>query len=134
MCRSLAAIGTGIGLLRMGMDHIDIHDISILYRLGFGRVYNQAIMGSEASGLVGTVLYVNIPQAIFSLLFLMFNGIFSCMVGADEWNRFAYSRRPLRVTAPIGNQRTTYYLQLPYRYALVSFAGQIFLGNSLADK
>src|SRR6266516_3151171 len=36
----------------------------------------------------------------------------------DEWNDFAYRRKPLRVTAPLGEQRSKYYLTMPYRYAI----------------
>lgn len=40
------------------------------------------------------------------------------MLSADEWSRFAYQRKTLRVTSPVGKQRCTYYLQLPYTFAL----------------
>lgn len=40
------------------------------------------------------------------------------MLMEDEWNRFAVERKPLRVTSPTTNQRSTYYLSLPYVYAL----------------
>lgn len=37
---------------------------------------------------------------------------------AAEWSNFAHDRKTLRVSAPIGQQRSNYYLQLPYRYAV----------------
>jgi hypothetical protein len=40
------------------------------------------------------------------------------MAGAAEWNNLAVSRKGLRVTKPTGQQRGTYFLQLPYRWAL----------------
>jgi hypothetical protein len=40
------------------------------------------------------------------------------MLMAKEWSEFAHVRKTLRVTAPSGQQRSTYYLQLPYRYAI----------------
>lgn len=40
------------------------------------------------------------------------------MVMAKEWSDFAHERKTLRVTVPEGAQRSTYYLQLPYRYAI----------------
>jgi hypothetical protein len=43
-------------------------------------------------------------------------------------DRFARFRRPLRVTAPIEDQISTYYLQLPYTYAIVSFPALYFRG------
>jgi hypothetical protein len=54
------------------------------------------------------------------MLYLLYNGIFSCIVAADEWSRFAHSRKPLRVTSPVGQQRSTYFLSLPYKYSIVS--------------
>lgn len=40
------------------------------------------------------------------------------MLLADEWNGYAYERKMLRVTSPREKQRSTYGLQLPYRYAV----------------
>jgi hypothetical protein len=40
------------------------------------------------------------------------------MAGAGEWNSLASTRKGLRVTSPVGQQRDTYFLQLPYRWSL----------------
>lgn len=40
------------------------------------------------------------------------------MLLAAEWADFAHDRKPLRVTSPHGAQRSTYRLQLPYRYGI----------------
>ena len=40
------------------------------------------------------------------------------MLLADEWSDYAHERKPLRVTGPVGEQRSTYRLQLPYRYGI----------------
>jgi hypothetical protein len=40
------------------------------------------------------------------------------MAGAAEWNNLATSRKGLRVTSPVGQQRDTYFLQLPYKWSL----------------
>jgi hypothetical protein len=68
--------------------------------------------------LLVNVLLANLPQGILSFLYLTYNGLYTCMLNADEWGRFAHQRKTLRVTAPLGEQRSTYYLQLPYTYAL----------------
>lgn len=39
------------------------------------------------------------------------------MSSAQEWNNLARYRRGLRVTRPEGDQRSTYFLQLPYKWA-----------------
>ncbi|KIK55868.1 hypothetical protein GYMLUDRAFT_248278 [Collybiopsis luxurians FD-317 M1] len=37
---------------------------------------------------------------------------------ALEWSSYARSRKPLRVSSPRGEQQSTYFLQIPYRFAL----------------
>ena len=69
-------------------------------------------------GLFLTVLLANCPQVLLSCLFLAYNSLFTCMLVADEWNTYARKRKPLRVTSPTGVQRSTYRLQLPYRYGI----------------
>jgi hypothetical protein len=110
----------GIVLLREGMAGVGIYDLSTLWQLGFGQVNANAIVGSAPSGLIAKVLFANLPQGILSFLYLTYNGLYSCMLGAHEWSLFATRRRTVRVTAPVGKQRSTYYLQLPYWYAIVS--------------
>ncbi|KAH7091653.1 hypothetical protein FB567DRAFT_279067 [Paraphoma chrysanthemicola] len=60
----------------------------------------------------------NIPQLILSFSYLNINTICTAMAGAREWNRFATSRKHLRVTKPMGQQRSTYFLQLPYKWSI----------------
>ena len=40
------------------------------------------------------------------------------MLLAQEWSDYGHERKPLRVTSPTGSQRSTYRLQLPYRYGI----------------
>ena len=110
----------GIGLLKSGMSALGITTVSQMWALGFGTVTGNAIVSSAPSSLIPTVLFANLPQAILSFLYLTYNGLFSCVLGAHEWSLFAKHARTLRVTSPQGQQRSTYYLQLPYYYALVS--------------
>ncbi|KAF2112162.1 hypothetical protein BDV96DRAFT_581263 [Lophiotrema nucula] len=60
----------------------------------------------------------NAPQILLSVMYLTFNGMFTCMSLAQEWNNLADDEKGLRVTNPKGEQRETYFLQLPYRWAL----------------
>ena len=48
----------------------------------------------------------------------MYNGLYTSMLAADEWSRFARRRKALRVTSPTAEQRSTYWLQLPWTYAI----------------
>ena len=45
------------------------------------------------------------------------------MLLAEEWSAYASKRRFLRVTSPTGGQRSTYRLQLPYRYGVSLLIG-----------
>ena len=49
------------------------------------------------------------------------------MLMAREWSEFAHSRRTLRVTAPSGQQRSTYWLSLPYRFAIPLLVSSMLL-------
>jgi hypothetical protein len=40
------------------------------------------------------------------------------MLLAAEWSTFAHKRKSLRVSDPKPGQKSTYFLQLPYRYAI----------------
>lgn len=65
-----------------------------------------------------TVIVANTPQVILSYVYIVFNSLYTCMVAGHEWTQFANHRKTLRVTSPVGAQRSTFWLQLPYRYSL----------------
>lgn len=57
----------------------------------------------------------------------MYNGMFTNMVTAAEWTQFATVRKALRVSKPRKGQRSTYWLQLPWKYSLPLLAISILL-------
>lgn len=67
-------------------------------------------------GLIKNVLLANSPQLILSLLYIVYNRMYTCMSFSSEWHAFSRRRRALRVTSPRGDQRSTYFLSLPYKY------------------
>lgn len=71
----------------------------------------------STSTLVNALL-ANAPQFLLSVCYLIVNGLCTGMASAYEWNNLAISRKGLRVTTPKGQQRSTYFLQLPSRWAL----------------
>lgn len=107
-----------------GLHNINLSSrkISHLWSLGFGAVSNESLMNiplpKGAGGIMTSVLLTNAPQAILSFLFFSYNGLFSSMLLMKEWSGFAHERKTLRVTWPIGRQRSTTWLQLPYRYGV----------------
>lgn len=92
--------------------------------LGIGSVHpNTLISGWKlptvgGSTVMASVLIANIPQPILSLQYLLFNGIVTSFSLANEWSTVAHERKTLRVSDPKPGQRSTYFLQLPYRYAI----------------
>ena len=112
-------------LLRIGLqnDMLASRNISYLWHLGFGAVTSESMVAWEffgSRGLILGVLVANSPQALLSFLFLFltYNGLYTCMLMAGEWSDYAHKRKPLRVTSPVGAQRSTYRLQLPYKYGI----------------
>jgi hypothetical protein len=65
------------------------------------------------------VFVANSPQLLLTLLYISCNGLITKMCLASEWSRLGLYHKGLRVsTKPVGQQRSTYFLQLPYRYAI----------------
>ncbi|KAH9206756.1 hypothetical protein DL95DRAFT_396674 [Leptodontidium sp. 2 PMI_412] len=102
------------------------------YSIGFGTYSEYAILNIFSSGqsnltaedfdsnttLIALVALANLPQVIVSCLYFAYNTIYTSMVSADEWSRFTVNRKALRTTEPRGEQRSTYWLSLPWTYAL----------------
>ena len=80
---------------------------------------------SRSATLLSYILLGNLPQVVLSFLYLMYNGLYTCMLQGHEWSNYAHERKTVRVTSPVGKQRSTYYLTLPYTYAvpLLFFSG-----------
>lgn len=87
------------------------------FALGFGAVNTGALIG-KLSGIEATVFLANCPQLILSFLYFTYNGVWTCMLMVEEWAGYFKERKPLRVTSRTGLQRSTYRLQLPYRYGI----------------
>ena len=100
---------------------MDDKSISHLWELGFGAVRSECLIDIRfprgQGGIIAPILLANAPQAILSFLFLTYNGLFSSMLLMEEWSGFAHERKALRVSWPVGVQRSTFWLQLPYKYA-----------------
>ena len=120
-CSWAATLSIASILLGVGLGEVTDRSFSHLWKTGYGTVTSESIINWNlrgSGGLVSNVIIVNLPQAILSLLFLAYNGIFTCMLLADEWNDYAHKRKPLRVTSPLDAQRSTYRLQLPHKYGI----------------
>ena len=69
-----------------------------------------------------TAFIANLPQVLLSYIYITFNSLFTCMLAGHEYMQYFHRRQYLRVTSPVGQQRSTYYLQLPYHYSLTLLA------------
>jgi hypothetical protein len=114
--RYTAALITGIVFITMSMDGMPKSPIELL-KMGFGTVNGNNLL-SIGTSIMGGVLLANLPQALLSYLYLAFNALYTNMFVAREWSSFIEERKPLRVTSPRGQQRSTYWLNVPFRYAV----------------
>ncbi|KAL1647415.1 hypothetical protein SLS58_002743 [Diplodia intermedia] len=116
----LALLAYAISDLRRRGDS----DLKHLWELGLGKIHSATLIQGWAipttgdSAITGTVLIANLPQALLSFIYLMLNGLCTNMLLAFEWSKFSAARRTLRVSEPRGAQRSTYFLQIPYRYGI----------------
>ncbi|CAD6586365.1 MAG: hypothetical protein ASARMPRED_002513 [Alectoria sarmentosa] len=94
-----------------------------LWKEGLGAVSDHELIGRGFNGSVTqtfleTVLLANAPQLLFSFLYYLYNGLLTCMSVAEEQSQHGVARKSLRVSAPVSNQRSTWFLSLPYRYGV----------------
>ena len=130
----IAGIAAGTWLLCHGLGSITAGSgpsyISLIRTLGFGATSPKNVVsgsGVNSLGLISSTLLANTPQLLLSLLYFTYNAIFTCEVVGQEWNEYGYRRKPLRVSQPQGQQRSTYWLGLPYRYGVPLMAMSVLL-------
>ena len=117
--------GTDIGQVRHPKD------ITSLFNLGLGKVTRDLFISGWAiaklpvqNGVVASVLVANSPQLALSLLYFLANTLVTLMASNREWNRFSvrgavkHAPKTLRTSCPVGQQQRTYFLQLPFRFAV----------------
>jgi hypothetical protein len=99
-------------------------DISSVLRIGLGNIDPRTIVRSDTAqsgtlGILQNVLVANSPQVIVSLIYFSYNATITSMLLAYEWSGHFTQHKSLRVSSSQqGQQRSTYFLQLPYRYAI----------------
>ncbi|KAL0258882.1 hypothetical protein SLS55_006386 [Diplodia seriata] len=141
----IVALATVLGLLGYAVPQLKSSfgqsGITSLWNLGLGQTRSEtmitgwAIPTSGDGALISAILVSNSPQLILSVIYVFFNGLCTRMLLAREWSSFARHRKALRVSSPHGEQRSTYFLQLPYRYGaplmLYSVALHWFVSQSI---
>ena len=91
-----------------------------IWKIGLGTIRPDTILGlnNPQGSLLGMILLANTPQLLLSFHYFMYNSLYTTMLLGKEWSDYAHQRKSLSVTSPTGQQRTTYRLQLPYRYGI----------------
>ena len=125
-CSLLLIYGVGQSQIGQGTAHDDqpSQSFSALLSLGLDTTsIDTAISWSLPSsgnvGLLSGIFVVNLPQLILSLAYFAYNALFTSMLAGLEWSQMAWQKKSLRVSQrPQGEQRGSYFLHLPYRYAI----------------
>ncbi|RSL50765.1 hypothetical protein CEP53_008696 [Fusarium sp. AF-6] len=122
------ALGATLFFLSCGIHHIiGDRDIQALWKIGFGEVSETAILTGMGfkdfrtpdNQVLISVFFANLPHILFSILYFQYNGLFTSMVSSNEWSAFGQKRKAIRVSShPRGEQRSRYFLQLPYRFGI----------------
>ncbi|OQE13750.1 hypothetical protein PENSTE_c046G09042 [Penicillium steckii] len=105
----LTSLGDGTELNTEGMGSI---------RRTMTSWYHTKFYPSESIRFIAIILAVNTPQALISIMYAIFNNVLTRMLLAAEYNDYGVQRKPLRVSFPTGEQRSTYFLSVPYRYSV----------------
>jgi len=108
-------------LQTLGYHHEAI-DIKSLWGYGLGQVHGVNVAGifknRNSSQFILAVGFANSLQLGISALYLLHNALVSTLCVAEEYSHFGKERKFLRVSAPRGMQRSSYFLLLPYRYGI----------------
>jgi len=92
-----------------------------MWQDGVGAVSTDFLIvvgGDYQRPLIENVLLANTPQLAISFVYVFYNNCLTRMMLGREYSSYAKYRKPLRVSRPEGEQRSTYRLQLPYRYSV----------------
>ncbi|KAI0454823.1 hypothetical protein F5B21DRAFT_504067 [Xylaria acuta] len=124
----LTALYIVLGLFLESLQHrlrSDTTPFSFLQSLGFGSVTPLTYLVLELPrrdpmGLVLNVLIINSPQLLFSVMYTLYGAIITTFLVQREFSLLYSSshRKTLRVSEPVGIQRSSYFISLPFRYGI----------------
>ncbi|KAK1961407.1 hypothetical protein LY78DRAFT_588797 [Colletotrichum sublineola] len=83
----------------------------------------------DPAGLIANVILANMPQLVLSVLYILYNTMLSTFLLQREFSRLGKPeyRKPLRVSEPVGIQRSSYSISLPLRYGIPLSASSTFM-------
>lgn len=123
---------TSLVLLIAGIRNLQIpRTFGNIWSLGFGEASEAALIswpGSQRPNIVPNAMLANLPHLTFSLIYFQWNAIITTMAIGREWNDFSLQRSGLRVSdTPQGEQRSRYFLQLPFKFSIPLIGTSIML-------
>jgi hypothetical protein len=124
-CMALGSIAWSTGAFLLGNaivsrkeDNSQTYTLSRMWQDGVGAISTDfLIRAGHDRPLMENVLLANAPQLAISFIYVFYNNCLTRMLLGREYSGYAKHRKPLRVSRPEGEQRSTYRLQLPYRYS-----------------
>ncbi|KAI1108456.1 hypothetical protein F5Y14DRAFT_83968 [Nemania sp. NC0429] len=129
----LVGVLLGLGIISLKSRYLPT-DIPGLSALGFGALgqytfLNNGLSGGGSAGFVRSVLVANLPQLIISFLYLFYNSMVSTFLVQREFSRMHLekNRKTLRVSEPVGIQRSSYFISLPLKYGIPLYASSAVL-------
>ena len=91
--------------------------------VGLWRGQDYLLVKDFGKGMIPSNLFANLPQLLLTQLYLLYNNLFTRKSICREWMTYGKKPQVLRVTNPKGQQKASYYLGLPWTYALLLQAG-----------
>ncbi|KIW60409.1 hypothetical protein PV05_00625 [Exophiala xenobiotica] len=129
---TLVIVGTAVCLALGIRNFVGEKTIGNAWSIGLGNVKPENLVMGLSIGygdrsIAISTLIANTPQAIFSFLYVCYNALFTVMFLSRELSRFSVTagrgRKYLRVTDSRGEQKSTYFLSLPYKYGIPLLVG-----------
>jgi len=110
----------GIALSQLSEALHSIPSVIYLLHLGVGSPSALTLVDSRIipSTTISIVILANLPQTVYSLVYLSYNAILTRMFLSLEWSKYSAKYSGLRTSWALGQQRSTFLLQLPYHYAI----------------
>ena len=127
-------------IFKLGLDNLKRRKVLNFWEVGLtspdlNALFTGGVMDNNSNNILLNAIIINLPQLLFSMLYFLYNGIITMMHTSHEWATFTTKRKVLRVSKPRGEQRSTYWLQLPLTYSipLIVTSGSLhwLLGRSI---
>ncbi|KAF2674899.1 hypothetical protein BT63DRAFT_449888 [Microthyrium microscopicum] len=138
-CVILAFLGAGLLAWELNTIGDNAGSAGIFTGLGFGEAnqYAQGRVGLANKPyyvqLYFDIMFANAWQFAASMVYVQYNSLLTCMLANREWNRYATEKKPIRVSTPVGLQRSSYYISMPWRYGVPLMAATSFIQWSLSQ-